>query len=396
LHLEQTRFFPIGSKGSAGQSWNIPVCVRYGAAGSPPECALMTGPKLDWPLKSAASCPSWVDANADAKGYYLVDYRGGLLSALTSGAAALGAPERVDLIGNVQALTGAGKLPAADALALVPVFHDDSERDVVQRTVGVALSVSQDLVPTGLKPNYQRFLLKIFQSRARELGWIPRPGELDEVRLLRPLLLRAVATEGGDRDLAQEARDLTEKWFQDRAAVPAEVASAIFDTAAYYGDLALFKRFLAAFQSTQDRQEKRRLISAMSSFHDRAAIEAGMQAVLSQALPLMDGFPLLLGAGQGFPDTRKLPFEFLKAHFDQLMSGHPSIFGNDFGSFLPSVGQSFCDAESRNELQAYFGPRAAQYAGAPRALAQVLEGIDLCAARKAAQEPCVRAFLAGY
>jgi hypothetical protein len=37
-----------------------------------------------------------------------------------------------------------------------------------------------------------------------------------------------------------------------------------------------------------------------------------------------------------------------------------------------------------------------KYQGAPRNLAQVLEGIDLCVARKAAQAPSVASFLEKY
>ena len=89
-----------------------------------------------------------MEGNAEAKGYYLVDYKGSLLSALTGSASAgLGAAERVDLIGEVQMLAAGGKLPALDALNLVQSFHDDSERLVVQRALDVALSVRQDLVP---------------------------------------------------------------------------------------------------------------------------------------------------------------------------------------------------------------------------------------------------------
>ncbi len=34
LHLEQARFLPLGSKGTATQVWSIPVCVRYDDGGS--------------------------------------------------------------------------------------------------------------------------------------------------------------------------------------------------------------------------------------------------------------------------------------------------------------------------------------------------------------------------
>ncbi len=398
LHLEQRRSFPLGSKGAAAQVWEIPLCVRYGTGGSSQSaCTLMAQPQLDWPLKDAKSCPAWLYADDNAKGYYRMDYQGGLISALTGGdvAGRLSAPERVELIGNAQAMTNAGRLPAADALRLAETFHADPERQVVERALEVALSPFHDLVPNGLIPNYRRFLLKNFQARAHELGWIPRPGEQDDVRLLRPTLVQAVATLGGDQDLAQQARDLTGQWFQNHAAVDPEVARAVFVTAAYYGDRALFRRFLAEFKSAQDRQDKSRLLGAMTAFRDPAAIEAGHQALLSKEVALADGFPLLF-AGSSDRATRTMPFQFVKAHFDQIMSGHPTIFGNDVGSFLPGVGGAFCDAKSRAELQAFFTPLVDKYTGAPRALAQVLEGIDLCIANKAAQEPGVAAFLEKY
>jgi cytosol alanyl aminopeptidase len=302
----------------------------------------------------------------------------------------------VDLIGDARALSGAGKLPAADALHLVEVFHQDPERDVLARALDTAVWPHDNLVPPALIPNYQRFLRKNFQPRARELGWVPKIGEPDDVRLLRPDLVSAVAIYGGDETLAKQARELTGRWFEDRAAISPDVTASVLTTAAYYGDVALFRRFLAAFQKTEDHQQKQRLLGAMAAFRDPAAVQAGLQAVLSGAIRLVDGFPLLLGAGRESPQTRKMPFEFLQAHFDEIMKGHPSIFGVDLGTYLPNVGATFCDAQSRNELQTFFGPRVEQYPGAPRALARVLEGIDLCIAGKTAQEPGVAAFLKRY
>jgi alanyl aminopeptidase len=78
------------------------------------------------------------------------------------------------------------------------------------------------------------------------------------------------------------------------------------------------------------------------------------------------------------------------------MKGNPSIFGFSFGARLPNVGRNFCDAESRKQLHDYFDPLVAKYDGAPRNLAQALEGVDLCIARVAAQRPGVSEFLAKY
>jgi alanyl aminopeptidase len=395
LHTGQSRSLPAGSKGSTDEVWQIPFCVRYDGTQAP-ECTLLTKASEDVTLRNAKSCPAWVEGNADATGYYLVDYRGELGPALTAHAPkSLTAAERVDLIGNASFLAVAGKLPAADALRLVEAFHDDPEREVVGRAMGVGLGIRSDLVPENLMPNYERFIRKNFDARARQLGWLPRAGESDDDRLLRPQIVSAVARYGGDRELADEARGLADKWLADHKAVPAESVSSVLATAAYYGDLNLYNRFFDALLHTQDNQVKQRLQGAMSAFRDRAAIEAGYLVVLQKKIPLVDGFTLLL-AGGGEPETRGLSFEFIKQHFDELMAGSPSIFGNDLGSFLPYSGGAFCDAQSRERFRAFFAPLVDKYSGAPRHFAQVLEGIDLCIAQKAAQESSVKAFLEKY
>jgi len=395
LHAKQSRYLPAGSKGSADQVWQIPLCVRYD--GSPAaECTLLTKAEQDVALRNAKSCPAWVDGNAGAVGYYLVDYRGELQPALTANAPkSLTAAERVDLIGNASNMAGSGKLPAADALALVAAFHEDPERDVVERALGVALSVRDNLVPANLMPNYERFFKKNFDARARQLGWLPKAGESDDERLLRPRIVGAVARYGGDRELVGQARTLADKWLADQGAVPAEVVGSVLSTAAYYGDLNLYNRFFTAFLNTQDTQAKQRLLGGMASFRDRAAIEAGFQAVLEKKIPMVDGVSLLF-AGQGSPETRNLSFEFVKQHFDELTAGHPNIFGSDVGSFMPFSGGSFCDTQSRDRFQAFFTPLVGKYSGAPRNFAQALEGIDLCIAQKTAQEDSVRTFLEKY
>lgn len=398
LHLEQKRYLPLGSKGSADQIWGVPVCVRYENGGTGQQaCTLLDQPAADFGLKQAKGCPAWVQANADALGYYRVNYQDSLLSSLTQGDAVhrLNAPERVDLMGNSAALAKGGILPAADALGLVGTFHNDPEHDVVNYAAEVALEPEEHLVPEELEANYRRFLLQNFQARAHKLGWVPKPGEDDNARLLRPSLVRQVATYAGDEELAKGGRDLAERWFQDRNAVAPSMVTAVLETAAYYGDKPLFERFAAKLKNTQDRQERARIIAAMAHFRDPAALHAGMEAVVSGDIPFMEGMTLLL-AGQLQPKTRKMPFDFMKAHFDEISAKRPTGGGFDAGAYFPYVGISFCDAQSRDELRSFFESKVDRFTGAPRMLQQVLEGIDVCIANKAAQEPSVVAFLKHY
>ncbi|HTY63841.1 MAG TPA: M1 family metallopeptidase [Acidobacteriota bacterium] len=404
LHLEQERFLPIGSKKAASGIWSIPVCVRYGVGTrSGRECILMTKPATDWPLKAGQECPAWVEANDQAKGYYRVDYRGDLYGALTAGdvSGRLEDSERVDFIGNAHAMAKAGRLSAAQSLALVEKFQDDPEPRVVDRALDVALSPrAHSAVPPDLASNYRRFLLKNFQSRARELGWVPRQGESEDVRLLRPRLVRTIATFGDDQELATQAREFTERWFQNHTAVNPEVLGAVLATAAYFGDQALFKRFFEEFKKTQDRQDKERLLQAMTFFRDKAVIESAMEssmrAMQSQEISLLEAVTLISGLGQDDPETQALPFAFLRAHYDEIMKGNPNIFGTDLLDLLPGLGNSFCDAKSRDELQSYFEPRLKGHSAGQRTLAQVIEGIDQCIAITTAQKESIAGFLKKY
>ncbi len=397
LHLHQERFLPVGSKGSTDQLWQIPVCVRSGTGDSGQSvCTLVDQPSTDFALQTK-TCPAWVEANNNAVGYYHVDYQNGLLPALAKGDVEhrLDAAERVDFMGNASALSSGGKLPAGEALGLVNTFHNDPERYVVESALDLALAPEVHLVPPDLNTNYRRFLLKNFQTRAHEIGWTPKPGEPDNVRLLRPYLLYAVATSGGDRELAQQARDLTEAWFKNHAAIDLNITTAVLRTAAYYGDKALFERFLDSLQTTNDRQERQRIFSALASFRDPTCIQAGMAATLSGKVPFIEGLRLLF-AGEKSAATRNMAFDFMKAHFDEISRKRPTGGGFDAGAEFPYVGAGFCSTESKQQLQTFFEPRIGKFTGGPRVLSQVLETIDLCIAEKQAQEPSVAAFLKNY
>ena len=289
LQLEQSRSLPLGSKGSADQVWKLPLCIRYGSGVSgKSECMLMTQASETHELPGG--CPEWVQANDRAVGYYQLDYKGGLLAALTSGDSGqrLSAAERVDLMGIARALTDAGKLAVADSLALVEKFHAGPEGDVVQNAITLALGPHDTLVPEDLIPNYQRFLLKNFQQQASQLGWPPQQGEIYDTRMLRPRLVFTAAAYGGDPKLAAEGKALAAKWLDNHSTVAPETLSVVMGTGAFYGDKALFDRYLAAFRKTEDKQIRGSLLFAMTMFRDPAAIEAGMNALLTGDIPFIE------------------------------------------------------------------------------------------------------------
>jgi alanyl aminopeptidase len=397
LHLQQHRSLSLGTISDQPQTWSIPICMRYPTASGAAErsCMLMEQSKQDIEL-SVKSCPAWVQMNDKADGYYQVAYQGDLSQKLSSdgGVASLSAPERVDLLGNTHSGVAAGRLPFADELKLVEVFHADPDRHVVDSALNTAII---RWVPANLQKNYQTFFQRNFGQRAHQVGWIPAADEPDDISLLRPNLVSAVATYGGDPELAKQGQSLAQKWLQDHLSIDANMVEAVLRTAAYYGDRSLMDRYLAAVKQTKDRQIRRDLELAMMSFRDPVAISVGMQAVLAGEIPLSDGgfYPLVF-SGQNSAVTRKMPFEFIKAHYDELLSKNSSSGIFDYDSLFPRAGSSFCDAQSKAELKSFFEPRVDRLVGARHNLDETLEGIDICIATHAAELPSLETFLRKY
>ena len=322
LKVEQKRFLPTGSKGSTAQTWGLPLCFRYGVGTSgQSKCVLVNDAETTISLDEAQGCPTWVQANDNAMGYYHVDYQDGLLAALTAGnssdvQARLTPAERVEIMGDAEALSEAGKLPMADSLALVETFHSDPNRYVVQRALGVAMAPRAQLVPDTLVPNYQRFLEKNFGAKARELGWTPAANDSDDTRLLRASIVRPIATWGGDQTLADQAKALTAKWLTDHTAVDSNMTASVLGTAAFYGDQALFEQFLKEYESAKDRQLRQTLIGAMTSFRDpAAAIRGGNERAGRRRRAVPRRNEPVVRFGQGQATTRRIAFDFLKEHW---------------------------------------------------------------------------------
>ena len=389
LLVGQQRYLPLGSPSvakPAPQSWSIPVCLRHPDGST---CALLGQAAAAIELPGSKGCPAWVLANADARGYYRVQYKGDLLQRLLrDGGKALSVAERLGLLGDVGALVRSARLPYADALALVPSLAKDESRHIVANMAGLVGGVSEPFVSDELRPRYQRFVARSFGAQARKLGWLPRPQDNDDTRLLRPTLLSVMTDDGEDKALQAEARRLAEKWIKDRKSLPPELIDLVLAAAAGAGDRALWDKLYAAAKTEKDRSDREHLIDGLAGFHDLKIVAESLRVSLANDFDPRESITLLWGASAD-RRTRQAAYDFVKQHYDQIIGRMPP----DFGARLPSVARSFCDAEHRKDVEVFFSDKVSRSRGGPRALAQTLERMDLCIALRAAQQDSVTAFL---
>jgi alanyl aminopeptidase len=385
LTLAQRRFLPLGAPAAAGQSWQIPVCVRTSIASQANFCTLLTQASSSVAL---TACPAWVMLNDGGKGYYRSLHRGVAFGPDPSPA------ERAGFVADAAALFRGGELPAAEALKTAARFANDPTRQVVSTSIEIVSSIGYSFTPADLRPNYERFVRETYGARARELGWTPKAGESDDAALLRPELVQFVADDGADAALIAEAARLASQWLTDRSGVAPAMLASVFETAGAHGGRALYDRMAAVLAKTSDPNDREALIAGMAAFRDPAIIKANFELLVNGEVDPRQATGLLFGALRD-PRTRAIPFELVRANYDRLVARMPGGLVGEIAEALPTVGRGFCDEQRRGEVEAFFQDRVAKTEGGQRILAQTLEAVGQCIAIRQAQEPSVAEFLKG-
>ena len=393
VSLTQKRYLPLGSTGIQGAQWQVPVCVRYQGGDNSTECFLLDNPSAEFPLKNASACPAAIFANANGSGYYITAYRGGLLETLLAkGSDWLNATERLTLLHDLKALADSGDATESAALSAAGAFAQSSERPLGEEARGI-VGGARDMVPPALRPNYAAFVRRTFGAGAAKLGWKAKADDTADTRLLRASVVPFVAREGDDDALRGEARRLTAVWLESHKVIDPDMLRAVLSTAAYSGGPDLFDRLLAELKKTPDRRERGAIVAALGSFRDPKLVERALGLLLVPELDIRETVRLIF-SGLDEPQTQTLPFEFVKAHYDEILKRVPREGDLDAAASLVFVGGPFCDEQSRLEFVDFFRDRVAGFLGGPRNYSQVLESIRLCEARHAAQSEDVTRFFA--
>ncbi|HZI10157.1 MAG TPA: M1 family aminopeptidase, partial [Myxococcus sp.] len=395
LALEQRRYRALGTPapdGGDAQRWQVPVCVRYAARGTQGRaCTVLTEATGTLVLEGAKACPDWVHPNAEGRGYYHALLRGDGLERLARHSGELSIPEHRVLLDDAQALVASGELDVAQALRLASRLVRVDDPGLVAGAVSVVGGVREDFVPDALQPHRARFVRSLFGGLARRLGFVSRPGESEEHRMLRPLLVWMVANVGQDAALRAEARRLTLRWLEDRDLLPLDAAHAVLSTAAAGGDAALHQRLREALRATTWGHERELLIAALGTFQDATLGRKSLELLLAPDVDAREALPILFGQ-LASASTREGAFAFVREHFEALRGRLP----RDLAGWLLGAGGAFCDAAHRQQAAAFFGPRAREIEGGERALAQSLERVDLCIAQREALRPGLERFLVRY
>ncbi len=394
VELAQEWFLPAGSGGtSTDRTWSVPVCIKHGRSSGPAgvrqQCMLLTEAADTMVLQGPRRCPDWLLANAGASGYYRAVYDVEMQARLLGPARRhLSVAERVKLASDIQGMIRAGNLELGEALGLVPALLADPSDHVALAAVRLVAGMRAHLVPAALAENHRRFVRDTFGPRARKLGWQTGKSDSLATRTLRAELLGLVTIQGGEPALVEQARRMADTWLEQRSGIDPEVLETVLAAASAHGDADFHARLEQALRATDERHQRRALLSGLAHARDPARVRANVALIATGVVDLRES-PILVSLPLEAPETRDVADQLLREQYEAIAARVP----RESLSRLIQARAWHCDQAHLDQLDAFFGPRAAAIPGGPRALAETREQIQLCMAARSLQQPSVEAFL---
>jgi len=138
----------------------------------------------------------------------------------------------------------------------------------------------------------------------------------------------------------------------------------------------LIQRHLLA---SEDSVIRGALMGALASSSDAALIQRALALGISAEVKAGEMSRLYFGAADN-PRHHAAIWAFVQQHYDALLAKAPSVWQGR----IPYYGSAaLCSTQGAEALQTFFAERVRNLEGGPRALAQSVEGVKLCAARVA-------------
>ena len=346
LAIAKTRSLPSGIEPPAGPTpvWPIPVCVRFGdATHAQRVCSTTDSIPVD-------KCPSWIEPNDSASGYYRSVIEPSLLDA---GGAKLTPAEKRMALADLRSMVQRDQLGIDVAIARAVKLARDPDPVVANTAVGEA-QFRSDPFDDAFATATRKWRATSFGALARQLGWKRAAGDSDDRERLRESVLSLV----GDADaaFARDAARVADDWLAKRPKLDDGLVEVALQTAARWGDAARFDRYVAAAK-TATVSDRELIVGALGGFVQPELVTKTLDVVLGHDLDIRDTWRLIIYAAS-HRESRDMTIEFLKAHLAELL---PRLRDDEQGWLLGALAGIACDSAHRDAFAALVKPYESKY-----------------------------------
>ena len=398
VHLEQSRYFPVGSSGNTNHSWRIPLCMKYGRGNAIQQhCRLVSEPKTSFVLAEEGGCPDWILPNAEGAGYYRWSLSEHDLKALKKAAEAgkLSSPDLLSVADSLDAAFKSAALSASQVLDFAPLFATHSERSVAKFPMRVIEFAHKYVVDGKSKEEVERFGRDVYAKAFARLGLEKeKPQEDDNEQLFRTDLVSFLAWVGRDPQLRRRIVRKAYNYLGYKSdgrlhpeMLDANLAAVALGVAVEEGEPGFIKALIERLKEENDPTLRRQFLQGLSRSKDPTVSAQLRELLIEPSIRSNEVFRFLLEQ-MAEAETRDPTWNWVQENYDVLVKRLPAFHSGR----LPWLTASFCDRERSEPIRAFFRPRIEKLPGGPRNLRISLEAMKLCAARVVAHKEGTHAF----
>ena len=372
VKLTQKRFLNLGVQAPA-QLWHVPVTLKYSDGKTTrTETVLLRDAEQILRLKSDGPI-EWVIPDADAAGYYRWSVPPAMLVQLASaGAKSMNAAERIGFLGNLGALLDAGAVRGDDYLRAVSHFGADPDPMMFLSVASALEKARLAFVPDDLADAFAVYVQNTLRPALDRFGFEKKPGEADDVSLIRPTLVEWLGRDGRDPDVVGRATKLAQAYMANPTEVDPTLAGISLRVAALNGDRALWNDYRERFESATTPVERQRYLLALSEFRDPELVEENLRYALEGPLRAQEVMQLT----RGMNDTergRERVYRWLTENYDAILARIPPP---RTGS-LPRMAGG-CEAERVEAARLFFSEPDRMLPGTEESLARLADQVKDC------------------
>ncbi len=370
--LSQQRFIAAGVQAENHQ-WNLPVALRYGNdEKSKIEIVHLTKKQQTFTL---AEKPQWLFPDANAKGYYRWKLDSASLENLLANAnKVLNTRERKILLANSKDLMNAGELSGAEYMQTLSASLKDESIGVVKQAVSGINSLERAFKTNDTKSKWRNYLLAQIQPLTERFGLEAKDDEDPQVKSLRATLIYMLAIDAESKPVIDQAKQQVKLYLSDPEKVDPSLSSTYLRIAAFYGDSALYKEMVTAFEQTTNPKVKSELLGAISSFNAEPQHKSALAYQLSDNITASD-LRYSLSYNVGYNDERRLRLQqWLFDNFDQVANKVPPFVVPSLPYYLSGV----CSVDEYQPALSFFEKKSETVPGMKRTITKVLDRIESC------------------
>ena len=264
----------------------------------------------------------WVVANDRGAGFFRARYTPELLSSLTASVQdTLSAVERFNLVSDTWASVLAGLTPVSDFLALSRLFSTETDRNVWLAVLG-GLEFIHRMLPAADRPKLQALLRELVGPSVGGSAGSAQDGEADLTAQLRGTLIATLGTTGEDSAIQARPASCT-----PRTSRTAQRWTATWCRPSSPSRPTLVTRppMSCSGSGTSRLRRRRRRHATCSTWRrsqDRALLQRTLDATLTSEIRTQNA-PFLIGSAMGHLEDGDLAWEFVKAHWDEMVARYP-------------------------------------------------------------------------